>query len=131
MSRATGPPDAAGPGHDTRAPTATTTNHPQQVAGPCHVTSHGAAQQLRARRVAVEAVRPLACGCREVWPHRVGCPHRDDPALSERLLDGAHTAAVHLLELGYTPIFSVDTLRALWQRDPNLVQKLYDLAGGD
>jgi hypothetical protein len=49
--------------------------------------------------------------------------------LSEKQLDAAINAAEHLLAIGLPPLFSVDTIRALWRRDRELSESLAKLAG--
>jgi hypothetical protein len=50
------------------------------------------------------------------------------------MIDGGRAAALHLLEVGYTPILRLDTLTALYKRggrDRELARQLYELVGGD
>jgi hypothetical protein len=53
----------------------------------------------------------------------------DDMRPSEKQLDAAINAAEHLLAIGLPPLFSVDTIRALWRRDRELSESLAKLAG--
>jgi hypothetical protein len=89
---------------------------------------HEWTRRLQARRDASNRLPPLVCGCREVWPHHC---QRGWPGLTASQLDAAHAAAAHLLEIGCSPLFGLDVIRALRRRDPSLSQHLYALAGGD
>jgi hypothetical protein len=90
--------------------------------------------QLRRRRDAATASRPLRCGHRDPLTCLARRCHEKGPRadLSGHQLDGWGAAAAHLLELGHTPILSTDTLRALWRRggtDRQLAQHLYNTRG--
>jgi hypothetical protein len=86
------------------------------------------AAQLDARRTASWRLPPLGCGCRD--PLECRCT---PPPPTERMVDAGRAAALHLLELGHTPILEPGTLRGLWARsghDRALARYLHTLTGG-
>ncbi|HVQ85892.1 MAG TPA: hypothetical protein VMS84_14280 [Mycobacterium sp.] len=95
-------------------------------------------EQLRRRRAAAAASRPLRCGHRDPLTCLARRCHesrraRDDlhPPPSDRWVDAGAAAAAHLLAAGVAPILDVDTLRGMWRHGHHrLAQHCYDLAGG-
>lgn len=72
--------------------------------------THGIATWNR-RHSAAQRLVPLECGCRDPWP----CRCTPTP-LTEKSIDAARDAALHLLNNGHTPMLNVEVLRALWRR---------------
>lgn len=66
---------------------------------------------LRRRRRASLRMPPLGESGDIRDPHRRWRPEK----LSEKQLDAAVAAAEHLTEAGLSPVFDVDTLRAMWR----------------
>ena len=77
-------------------------------------------RQFRARREASRRLPPLDCGCADP----LGCRCYERPPAGKIIL-----AAEHLIALGFAPLFSTDTIRALWPRDRELALGLARLAG--
>jgi hypothetical protein len=86
--------------------------------------------QLRRRRAATYRLAPLGCGHHsDPWL----CTCSSSPALSEKMIEAARDAALHILSNGQVPRLEVAVLQALWRRggaDRTLAEDLHQ-AGGE
>jgi hypothetical protein len=111
VHRSLGPPERERPGATAstgpiQKSADTTTDKPKPIAPP-RLCSADTVAGLARRRQASQRMVLLECG------------HRDPlcrclrPPLSEKQIDAAAAAAVHLLAYGCAPAFDIETLRAL------------------
>ena len=128
--RGLGPPKEVGPDNVRATPTTT----PSEVDNPKSTTpsrqcTADTVAGLRRRQRASWRLERFDCGCADPWPYRC-----TEPPLTVRAVDSWRDAALHIIELGYTPLVPFEVLRALYRRggdDRALAERLHAATGGE